>query len=92
MSILSIKSNDYTETSFDSIIFDFFLIEKDKEKYYADKWSELKNEIPQVKFSKFSNGSITNKLPLNREYLTWGNVILNTKNMKKIVNCDAFNP
>ena len=37
LNILSIKSNYYTDTVMDQIYFNYFLIEKKKEKHYIDK-------------------------------------------------------
>lgn len=73
--ILSIKSNDYIDSYFDEIIFDYFIIDSDKEKYYIDKWSEIKSERI-VKLEKFTNSTISLFLPLNRDYLTWGEIIV----------------
>lgn len=76
--ILSLKSNDYTSVTVDKIFFDFFLIDKEKEQYYTNKWSELKPLKP--KLQKFSNSTITNFIPLNRNYRTWGNILLENNN------------
>ena len=75
LNTLSIKSNDYTDKPISNLIFDYFLIEEDKEKYYTSKWSELKTTIP-IKLEKFTNSTISVHLPLNRNYRTWGKVIL----------------
>ena len=39
--ILSIKSNDYTELVISEIIFDYFIIDKNREKYYSTPLAEL---------------------------------------------------
>ena len=79
LSILSIKSNDYTDKCIDCIIFDFFTIPPMNEKFYSDKWSELKSDEP-IKLEKFSNSTITMFLPLNMDYESWGKIILKTIN------------
>ena len=75
LNTLSIKSNDYTNKPISNLIFDYFLIEEDKEKYYTSKWLELKVVKP-IKLEKFTNSTISVHLPLNRNYRTWGKVIL----------------
>ena len=78
LSILSIKSNDYTDKCFDCIVFDYFTIHPINEKYYTDKWSELKVDAP-LKLGIFKgNSNIEFRIPLNRNYLSWGTVILNS--------------
>ena len=72
---LSLKSNDYLDSFFSIIIFDYFIIEKNREKFYIDKWSELKPE-PKPKLEKFGNSTITVCLPLNRDYQSWGKLYL----------------
>ena len=52
-----------------------FLIEEDKEKYYTSKWLELKT-IKPIKLEKFTNSTIKVVLPLDRNYVSWGKVIL----------------
>ena len=39
--ILSIKSNDYSELAISEIIFDYFIIDKNREKYYSTPLAEL---------------------------------------------------
>ena len=86
---LSIKSNDYTTEMVGEIFFNYFIIDKEREKYYIYRWSEL---LPSslnkpIKLEKFSNGIITTKLALNRDYLTWGIILRNT-DLIKIISSD----
>ena len=74
--ILSIKSNDYSELAISEIIFDYFIIDKNREKYYSTKWSEIREDAV-VKLGKFTNSTITHFIPLNQSYMSWGNIILN---------------
>ena len=62
--LLSLRSNDYQPEHYSKIIFNFFLIDKDKEQYYIDKWSELLNSPKPIKLEKFGNYL----LPLNTNY------------------------
>ena len=71
---LAFKSNDYTDTVYNSIIFDYFIIDKDRVKNYTSKWQEIVNSEP-IKLAKFSINKITLHLPLNRNYASWGGYI-----------------
>ena len=75
---LSIKSNDYTSELITNIVFNYFNIEEGREQYYINKRQEL-TETKPIKLGKFSDSSITISLPLNNDYLSWGNIILKTK-------------
>ena len=78
---LSRKSNDYSEDLVISVNFNFFLIEKSREKYYIDKWQELSNidkGPQQIRLLKFSNSSVAHKMPANRDYLNWGLIVNNS--------------
>lgn len=85
LDILSLKSSDYNNKVFEDIIFNFFIIDKSREQYYIDKWSEIKIAEP-VKLEKFSNSTVTFFLPLNMNYLTWGLAIINQPDIKIIVS------
>nr|YP_010561574.1 hypothetical protein OSR58_mgp16 [Ganoderma flexipes]UYX56945.1 hypothetical protein [Ganoderma flexipes] len=73
---LSMKSNDYLDSTFEMITFNYFMIDKDREKFYIDKWSELKVE-PVPRLEKFGNSTITFYLPINRDYQSWGKTLVN---------------
>jgi DNA polymerase type B, organellar and viral len=61
------------------IIFNFFLIDKDREKYYIDKWSTLPLLIKSntTKLEKFDTtlGGGSHSLPPNQDYNNWGLVL-----------------
>jgi len=60
------------------IVFNFFLIEKDKEKYYIDNWSTLPLVVvSKTKLEKFdvSLGGGSYSLPPNQDYTKWGLVL-----------------
>ena len=82
---LSLKSDDYKdENEYSPIIFDYFEILKEREKYFeASKWIELKNKSIEIKNFKtfyFNN----HKLPLNMNYLSWGEIHLDMDDLKVI--------
>ena len=83
--ILSLKSNDYRDKAFSSIIFDYLLIDKKDEKHFIKKWTVLNIESPKpIKLESFSNSIITVTLPMNRDYLSWGNIMHNSPTIKII--------
>ena len=66
-----LKSYNYYEDIVTQITFNYFLIEKSREEYYIDKWSELKMNGPQaIRLVEFSKGGILHKMPANRNYKT----------------------
>ena len=84
---LSLKSNDYLDSIFEMVTFNYFMIDKDREKFYIDKWSELKVE-PVPRLEKFGNSTITFFLALNRDYQSWGNTLFNFENENLIIMSD----
>ena len=66
-----LKSYNYYEDIVTQITFNYFLIEKSREEYYIDKWSELKmNGSQAIRLVEFSKGGILHKMPANRNYKT----------------------
>jgi hypothetical protein len=73
---LSLKSNYYNETVMDQIIFEYFEIPDNNLKHFKNKLVNLiEVNKPNIKFNDFSNSIITLKLPLNRNYDDWFNVL-----------------
>ena len=81
--LLSIKSNGYSDAIFSNILFDYFLIKKDQESKYTNKWPEL-NNTKNIQLQEFSNSTTTYFLPLNNNYSTWGNVLFSNDSIKII--------
>lgn len=77
--ILSLKSNDYLDSIFEMVTFNYFMIDKDRENFYVDKWSELKVE-PVPRLEKFGNSTITFSLPTNIDSQSWGITLFNIDN------------
>jgi hypothetical protein len=91
--VLSLKSNNYL--AIDSpveVIFNFFLIEKDREKYYTDKWSTLPlAHTKPIKLEKFEftlGGSYS--LPPNQDYTNWGLVLPSRDNVLIVTDNNRF--
>ena len=78
--LISMRGNEYKESVIDNLIFDYFLIDKDREKYYTKNWVTLKEE--NTKYALFELDKVNHYLPSNRDYLSWGNVRLNTPELK----------
>lgn len=81
---LSLKSEDYkNEEEYNYIIFDYFEIPKDKENYFKEsRWDELKfikiRKLKTFLFDKYL-------LPINMNYLSWGEVYLDTDSVKIVI-------
>jgi hypothetical protein len=66
--VLSIKSNNYTDEPVIEVVFNFFLINRDREKYYIDRWFEMKEIVP-AKLEKFDISLGSHYfLPPNQDY------------------------
>jgi len=73
---LSLKSNYYNETVMDQIIFEYFEIPDNNLKHFKNKLVNLiEMNNPIMKFNDFTNSIITLKLPLNRNYDDWFNIL-----------------
>jgi len=93
MCYLLAQSNNYL--AIDSpveVIFNFFLIDKDREKYYEDKWSTLpllvKSNTKLEKFDTSLGGS--QLLPPNRDYDNWGLVLTAVDNEKIVLSPESL--
>jgi hypothetical protein len=76
LGLISMRGNDYTDSKVNKLIFNYFIIEKDREQYYSKNWSGLNGN--DNKYVLFELDKINHYLPNNRDYLTWGKVALNT--------------
>jgi len=84
---LSTKSNYYHSEPIVEITFNFFLIEKDREKYYIDKWSTLKLvAVSNTKLEKFEHSlGGSQLLPTNQDYDNWGLVLASSKELDNLL-------
>ena len=78
--ILDSKSNDYdlhnSPIPITYILFNFFIIPKNKDKIYNKKWDDLIiDKYTPIKLEKFNVNETNYYLPLNRNYLGWGTVL-----------------
>ncbi len=89
--VLSIKSDEYQNDFILNIIFNYFIIEVDKEKYFLENRDLIipKDKIP-LKLEKFSNGTITHNLPLDMNYQNWGWILHDSDNSLIILNNDNY--
>nr|QWL17552.1 DNA polymerase [Chroogomphus rutilus] len=89
---LSLKSNYYTETVMDQIIFEYFEVPNNKLNYFKNKLVNFIDiNIPNdIKFYDFSNSTITLKIPLNRNYESWVNILEGQYFFKDINNKIIF--
>src|SRR5579859_529426 len=92
---LSIKSNYYTETVMDQIIFEYFEVPNNKLNHFKNKLNNFiekdKSNNSDIKFHNFSNSTINLKIPLNRNYEGWFKILSGQYFFKKKDNQTIFN-
>lgn len=69
-SLLALKGGDYVNLVVKNLIFNYFLIDKDREIHYTKPWSIILNN--SNKYELFELDKVQHYLPVNRNYLTWG--------------------
>ena len=77
------RGGDYSNSIISKIIFSYFLIDIDREKYYSKNWDNITEDSNQ--YTLFELDKVEHYLPINKDYLSWGRVHINTPELKIIL-------